>query len=159
MINYTKLIFVCMDNLCQSPMAEAIMKNINRVEGLEISSRGLIVLFPEPYNPKACSLLMSNGIILENGQSKQLCEDDFGPETLILTMNRDEKKKLLEDYGHAANVYTIMEFAGGSGDILDPYGADLEVYSMFLESIQMWVKQVEEILYQNSLESKEEETK
>lgn len=156
MINYTKLIFVCMDNLCQSPMAEAIMKNINRVKGMEISSRGLIVLFPEPYNPKAFSLLMSNGIILENGQSKQLSEEDFGPNTLILTMNRDEKKKLLEDYDKAENVYTIMEFAGGSGDILDPYGADLEVYSMFLESIQMWIKQVEEILYKNSLESKEE---
>ena len=50
---FRKLIFVCRDNLCRSPVAEAIMKNISRIKDLEIVSKGIIVLFPEPYNPKA----------------------------------------------------------------------------------------------------------
>ncbi len=153
MTQYKRLIFVCMDNSCQSPIAEAIMKKINRVPELEICSRGLIVLFPEPYNPKVRSVLLNNDIIMENGLSAQLMENDFSDTTLILTMNREEKNKVIEDYENHQNVYTIMEFAGGSGDILDPYGSEMEVYTLFFESIYGWVKQIEEIIYNEAGES------
>ena len=152
MSKYNRVIFVCTDNSCRSPVAEAILKKINRSEGVEICSRGLIVLFPEPYNPKAASILRNNGIILENGQSAQLENSDFDEKTLILTMDRDEKQKLLSDYEAAENVYTVMEFAGGSGDILDPYGSDMDVYSLFYESVSSWVAQVEEKLYEINME-------
>lgn len=145
---YKRLIFVCMDNLCRSPMAEAVMKSINRDPGLEVTSRGIIVLFPEPYNPKATSVLRSSGIILENGLSRQLLAEDFAEDTLILTMDRTEKQKILDEYENACNVHTIMEFAGGSGDIMDPYGGDRDVYALFLESINTWVAQAERRIYE-----------
>lgn len=148
MAKYNRLIFVCMDNLCRSPMAEAVMKRINRTPGLEICSRGIIVLFPEPYNPKATSVLRSSGIILENGQSKPLEVADFAEDTLVLTMDRTEKQKIFEEFENAVNVYTIMEFAGGSGDIMDPYGGDRDVYALFLESINTWVAQTEQKIYE-----------
>ncbi len=145
---YKRLIFVCMDNLCRSPMAEAVMKSINRDPELEVTSRGIIVLFPEPYNPKATSVLRGSGIILENGLSRQLLAEDFAEDTLILTMDRTEKQKILDEYENACNVYTIMEFAGGSGDIMDPYGGDRDVYALFLESINTWVAQAERKIYE-----------
>lgn len=145
---YKRLIFVCMDNLCRSPMAEAVMKSLNRDPELEVTSRGIIVLFPEPYNPKATSVLRGSGIILENGLSRQLLAEDFAEDTLILTMDRTEKQKILDEYKNACNVYTIMEFAGGSGDIMDPYGGDRDVYALFLESINTWVAQAERKIYE-----------
>lgn len=145
---YKRLIFVCMDNLCRSPMAEAVMKSLNRDPELEVTSRGIIVLFPEPYNPKATSVLRGSGIILENGLSRQLLAEDFAEDTLILTMDRTEKQKILDEYENACNVYTIMEFAGGSGDIMDPYGGDRDVYALFLESINTWVAQAERKIYE-----------
>ena len=129
-------------------MAEAVMKRINRTPGLEICSRGIIVLFPEPYNPKATSVLRSSGIILENGQSKPLEAADFAEDTLVLTMDRTEKQKIFEEFENAVNVYTIMEFAGGSGDIMDPYGGDRDVYALFLESINTWVAHTEQKIYE-----------
>ncbi|MGN0374145.1 MAG: phosphotyrosine protein phosphatase [Butyrivibrio sp.] len=153
---YHKLIFVCMDNSCRSPVAEAIMKQINRVPDLEIMSKGIIVLFPEPYNPKARAVLLSNNIIMENGTSLPLEEKDFSEDTLILTMDRNEKQKILEEFENPVNVYTLMEFAGGSGDIFDPYGGDPDVYALFLESIKTWVTQAEERLYNDSISEKEQ---
>ncbi len=137
-----------MDNLCRSPMAEAILKDVCRDDSVEVESRGVIVLFSEPYNPKAASVLRNNGIIMENGQSKQLKESDFSEDTLILCMDRNEKNKIMQMFSNPLNVYTVMEYAGGSGDIFDPYGGDSDVYSLFYESVSSWVKQVENKLYE-----------
>lgn len=147
-MKYNKVIFVCMDNVCRSPMAEAILKNIRRDDKLVVESRGVIVLFPEPYNPKAASVLRNNGIIMENGHSRQLKESDFAEDTLILCMDRNEQTKINQMFSEPVNVYTVMEFAGGSGDIFDPYGGDSDVYALFYESINTWVKQVENKLYE-----------
>lgn len=154
---YNRIIFVCTDNSCRSPVAAAIFKNINRTEDIKVVSRGLVVLFPEPYNPKAASILRSNGIILENGQSTQLENDDFAAGTLVLTMDRLQKQRILEDYPDSANVFSIMEFAGGSGDIMDPYGGDMEVYMLFYKAIKAWIDQVENKIYEMSKDNNEEE--
>lgn len=147
-MKYRKLIFVCMDNSCRSPIAAAIMKDINQMPELEITSRGIIVLFPEPYNPKARAILAGSNIILENGTSIGLENSDFSEDTLVLTMDRDEKQKVQSEFENNKNVYTIMEFAGGSGDIFDPYGGDSDVYALFFESIKTWVSQVHNTLYE-----------
>ena len=147
-LKYRKLIFVCMDNSCRSPIAAAIMKDINQMPELEITSRGIIVLFPEPYNPKARAILAGSNIILENGTSIGLENSDFSEDTLVLTMDRDEKQKVQSEFENNKNVYTIMEFAGGSGDIFDPYGGDSDVYALFFESIKTWVTQVNNTLYE-----------
>ena len=147
-MKYRKLIFVCRDNSCRSPIAAAIMREINEIPELEIISRGIIVLFPEPYNPKARAILASNNIILENGTSIGLEGSDFTEDTLVLTMDRDEKQKVQSEFENNQNVYTIMEFAGGSGDIFDPYGGDSDVYALFFESIKTWVTQVHNTLYE-----------
>ena len=53
MAKYNKLIFVCTGNTCRSPMAEAIYKNLDKETDIKVFSRGLVVLFGEPINPKA----------------------------------------------------------------------------------------------------------
>jgi protein-tyrosine-phosphatase len=132
------------------------MRDINRIDELEILSRGIIVLFPEPYNPKARAILAGNNIILENGTSIGLTDEDFSEDTLILTMDRDEKQKITEEFDNAVNVHSIMEFAGGSGDIFDPYGGDTDVYVLFYESLKNWVTQVEQKLYEINTQEEQE---
>ena len=110
---------------------------------------------PEPYSLKAHNLLRNNGIVMENGTSRQLEQEDFSPNTLILTMNREQKQKIIAEYEHTENVYSIMEFAGGSGDIVDPYGGDTDLYSMFYTSIRSWVDQVEMKIHKLNAEEDE----
>lgn len=145
---YNKVIFVCMDNICQSPMAATLMKSMKRDEWLTVESRGLIVLFPEPYSAKAVTIMRNHGYKLENDTARQLEMEDFGEKTLILTMNREEKQKIINEYTGALNVYTVMEFAESSGDIMDPYGGENELYEMFYASILTWVDQVENKLHE-----------
>lgn len=125
---YQKLIFVCTGNTCRSPIAEAIYRNLEQVGEMKVLSRGLVVLFSEPINPKAEIILKKHDLELPNHVSKGLKASDIEENTIILTMTANQKKKVLELYPEAADVYTIKEFAGELGDVVDPYGGTLMEY-------------------------------
>jgi protein-tyrosine phosphatase len=109
-------------------MAEAIYKSLERVSDRRVLSRGLVVLFNEPFNPKAEIVLNKHDLDSNNHVSKGLKASDLEEDTLILTMTANQKKKVMETFPDAAQVYTIKEYAGEIGDVMDPYGGTLVEY-------------------------------
>lgn len=140
MARYGKLIFVCTGNTCRSPMAEAIFKSMEQVSEIKVISRGLVVLFSEPINPKALIVLNKHDLKTTSRVSKGLKPADIDGETLILTMTEKQKIKVLSEYPGAAGVYTIKEFAGESGDVIDPYGGTLIDYEECYSELARLVK-------------------
>ena len=145
MDKYNKILFVCMDNTSFSPMAEAYMKYISGHKDIEIISGGLVVLFSQPYNPKAVAAMRGLGIILENKTSRQLVIEDITEDSLVLTMGKYEKERLITEY-NPRNVYTITEFVGEAGELFDPYGKEIESYVEFANSLAYLLGRVEEKL-------------
>ena len=128
---YKKVIFVCNDNTCRGPMAEVIFKRFAAEMDMEAVSRGIVVLFPEPSNPKAEMVLRNHELLLENHTSKRIAKEDIVENTLILTMTDKEKKSVLEEFEEvsaAVDVFSVKEFTDEEGDVIDPYGGDLMDY-------------------------------
>ena len=121
-------------------MAEYIMRKKFPIEGLEIRSRGLVVLFAEPMNPKAEIILGKRGIITKGHKSVALRNDEIGENTLILTMDSQQKAKVIRNYTRAKNVYLFSEYIGLDGSLVNPYGGNLEEYDKCYEAIEGMIK-------------------
>ena len=94
---YHKIIFVAQTGTCREAMAAGIFGEFVLQQPLEITSRGLVVQFPEPMNQKAEAVLISNGINMEGFVSQQLTEEDLAKDALVITMEQQQKGVRLRD--------------------------------------------------------------
>lgn len=146
MKHYDKLIFVSESDTVTGPMAEAVLTRQFLLEDILIVSKGLVVLFPEPINPKAEAVLVSNGLSMKDHMSEPLRETDFDDRTLVLTIDSVQKNRLLEDFENAKNVFTLPEYIRADEEITVPYAGTLGDYGKCFEDLSAQVKRLADIL-------------
>ena len=143
-----RIIFVGRSGNCREPMAMGILKDISHNTDIEVFARGLVVSFPEPMNGKAEAVLISNGIIIDHFVSQELSDEDITESTLILTMNRKQRDKVLANFEHAHidHVYVLTDFVGDELEIIDPYGGSLQSYGLCYETLRKTIKKLMKVL-------------
>ena len=151
MDQYNRIIFVCESGTARSPMAVGIMKDMELKNSLDIESRGLVVLFPEPMNQKVEAVLIGNGVATGDFMSEQLTEEDFTMDTLILTMEYLQKEKILEKYENVIpeNLHVLTELVGDELEILDPYGGTLQAYGLCYETMRKSIQKLVNLINEN----------
>lgn len=146
MIKYNKIIFVSNSDTCRGELAAAVMKEIGKAfieeNNISIDSKGLVVLFPEPMNPKAVAIARSKELYIDDHTSSALTAGDFGMNVLVLTMTDSIRKKIYEDFKEAVNVFNIKEFVGEDGDVEAAYGGELPDYGELFRTIERLVNKV-----------------
>ncbi|WP_343207864.1 hypothetical protein [Anaerolentibacter hominis] len=149
MAKYSKVIFISRDDVTRGPMAEAIYKRLDTTGETKVCSRGLVVLFPEPVNPKAEMVLENHETACTKRISRQLTKDDCTENTLFLTMDRSEKDMLIRNYGQAEYVYTLTEYVAETEELADPYGGTLvdyqECYAQLVRLLKKTLYRINEV--------------
>lgn len=140
-----KIIIVSTNNTCRSFIAESVLrqylKDAHQFD-VEVVSRGLVVLFPEPVHVKAADMVRASGIEIVDFQSSQLHQEDVEESDLILTMTEEQKQKVIEEYHGYKEVATINEYARVEGAVIDPYGMDEEDYERCFVQITQLIKKI-----------------
>lgn len=116
------VLFVCLGNICRSPMAEGILKQIYKERALtgNVESVGLM-----DWNTDKCADYRAVAIARENGlditahRARQIRKEDFARFDVILAMD-GHNIRLLEKIATAENKHKI-KLLRGVGDIKDPY--------------------------------------
>lgn len=146
MKNFKKIIFVDNHGTIRAPMAEAVFSDLIADNIMEVCSRGLIVLFPEPLNQKAEAVLASNGLYLKYYLSQKLTSEDLTEDTLVIVMEREQKEKLLSMFPETENVEVLTELTGDELEIMNPYGAPLTSYGLCFETLSITLKKLNALM-------------
>jgi protein-tyrosine phosphatase len=154
---HVSVLFVCLGNICRSPLAEGIFQHLVEENGAShryrIDSAGTGAWHAgEPADPRSRDVAERNGIILRC-TARQVREEDFHEFDLILAMDRSNLTDL-ESVRPApevrADLRLFREFdPEGNGDleVPDPYyggpdGFD-RVFEMVLRSCQALLEELE----------------
>lgn len=137
MRNFNRIIFLDEENTRLSPITAALFQKKLEEAGksLKVCSRGNVVLFPEPVNQKIARISAAYGIDLSEYSAVQLQEKDLAAGTLTLAMDASSKEMVYGNYSNAANIYTLKEFLGSSGDLKLPLGGTVDEYATIIEII------------------------
>jgi protein-tyrosine phosphatase len=125
------VIFVCLGNICRSPLAEGVFRHLAKQRGLadrfEIDSAGTSG-YHEGDAPDARSTAVARrrGIELD-GRSRPLRRTDLDRFDYVIVMDRDNRaavERLAADLDYPARVHLLREFdpdAVDDLDVPDPY--------------------------------------
>jgi protein-tyrosine phosphatase len=140
------ILFVCLGNICRSPTAEGVMRELVRRSQLQdrlvLDSAGTGAWHVgESPDARATAAARARGIVLE-GSARQIQPGDFQEFDLILAMDRSNLRDLLRlapDEQAQAKVQLLRDFdprSDGEQDVPDPYYGGPNGFEYVLDLVQ-----------------------
>ena len=129
-----KILFVCHGNICRSPMAEFVMKDMVRQAGLqeqfyiESAATSTEEIGNEVY-PPAKRKLAENGISCKGKTARQMTRSDYDRFDLLIGMDEWNLRNMHRICGGdpKGKIHKLLDFTARGGDVADPwYTGDFE---------------------------------
>ncbi len=127
-----RILFVCHGNICRSPMAEYVMKDLVRRQGRTaefeiVSAATSREELGNPVYPPARRKLQAHGISCAGHRARQMTRADYDRFDHILCMDRNNVRNVLRLLGAdpARKISLLLDHAGRTGqEVADPWYTD-----------------------------------
>lgn len=123
-----KILFVCHGNICRSPMAEFIMKQLvseaGREAEFEIASAATSTEeIGNGVYPPARRKLAEHGIGCEGKRARQMTRADYDYYDLLIGMDEENRRNMTRMTGGdpLCKVHLLMEYTGSRASVADPW--------------------------------------
>ena len=127
-----KIMFVCHGNICRSPMAEFIFKDMIKKQGIEnefivnscaTSTEEIWNGVGNPVYPPAKAELLKHGISCDGKRAVQLKKSDYENYDMLIAMDSNNIRNMSRMLGEDSDkkIYKLMEFVGLNADVADPW--------------------------------------
>jgi len=141
----TKVLFVCMGNICRSPTAQGVFRKMIAEAGLEstvqVESAGTHGYHVgEPPDARAQQAAKRRGVDIADLRARQVTQDDFRDFDLILAMDWENLALLQQQCpkAHKHKLHLLMRFAGehDAATVPDPYYGGPEGFNTVLDYVE-----------------------
>ena len=125
------ILFICHGNICRSPMAEFVMKDLVKKSGLEAqfhieSAATSTEEIGNPVYPPVRRKLAEHGISCEGKTARQLVSADYDRFDVLAGMDRANLRNMRRICGgdFAGKLHLLMDYTDRPGDVADPWYTD-----------------------------------
>ena len=141
-----KILMVCLGNICRSPMAEGIMRNLGEKK-IEVDSAGTADyhIGSQP-DKRMIATAFEHGIDISNMSARQFQSDDFDSFDVIFAMDSSNYRNIIslaKNDNDRQKVKMMLE----NGNVPDPYyGRDKgfeQVYQLLHKACQNFLDSIE----------------
>ena len=127
----TKIMFVCLGNICRSPMSEFVFKKMLADKGLEkdfvvCSSATSTEEIGNPVYPPAREELGRHGIVPNGKRAVQLKTSDYDKYDLFVCMDSNNLRNIKRIFStdEEGKIKKLMNYTTRGGDVADPWYTD-----------------------------------
>ena len=143
------VLFICTGNICRSPMAEGLLRQMSAGR-IEAVSAGLGAGRGQQPSAHAIRVLKEEGIDISEIRSQPVSAHLLEKADHIFTMTRDHLDMLLLLFPEMAAKARLLRFdeaaKGGRADVTDPIGGTRETYESCKEDIKRAMPRVMELI-------------
>ena len=139
------VLFVCMGNICRSPLAHGLFEELVSRAGLRarilVDSAGTHAYHVgEPPDPRSQQTALRHGIDLSGQRARRVAGPDFDKFDYILAMDRDNYHNLVNSApaDHQHKIRLFLEFAPqrSEKEVPDPYYGGPEGFDRVYEMVE-----------------------
>ena len=123
-----RILFVCLGNICRSPMAEFVLRDMLSIRGLanrvQVSSAATSsVELGNPVHPGTRRKLSEHGIGCDGKTARQITRRDYQAFDLIIGMDSSNMRNMQRAFGGDPDgkLRKLLSFCGENGDVADPW--------------------------------------
>lgn len=141
----TRVLMVCMGNICRSPMAEGVLRKAIQEAGLEHSvetdSAGTHAYHVgSAPDPRAQQAVGRRGVDISQLRGRKVSDEDFEKFDYILVMDGDNYSKLVQraPAHHHGKIRRLLSFSRKypNLDVVDPYYGGAQGFEENLDMIE-----------------------
>ena len=123
-----RILFVCHGNICRSPMAEFVMKDLVEKAGVRDafyieSAATSTEELDNPVYPPARRVLAAHGIDCSGKYARQIRRKDYDDFDLIICMDNANIRNALRIFGEdpQGKISRLLDFTSRPGEVADPW--------------------------------------
>lgn len=131
-----KLLFVCLGNICRSPLAEGVMLHLkaqHQLDNIEVDSAGTAGYhIGEAPDKRTVLNAKKNGIDISSLRARQFSKQDFEHFDQIYVMDKNNLHHVLRLAEKESHKNKVQLFLDGDAEVPDPYyGTSLDFEKVF----------------------------
>lgn len=139
---FNTILFVCVGNICRSPVAEGLLKKYSDQYhlNLTISSCGVRAMIGRAPQPYSIELAAEHGIDITDYRAKQITLDMVTKSELILVLDDIILNDVLARFPFAMGKVKKLAFLEQNEDVADPYQQDKDAFIKMYQHIDTCIQ-------------------